>query len=89
MTWGRWGLWATDQSNNQIVNELVNGPMQKLDGVWTFNTLDEYACKIILDLEFEFTGHFVDKLFQPIFQHIANTLVEAFCKRAMELYGQK
>jgi ribosome-associated toxin RatA of RatAB toxin-antitoxin module len=74
---------------HQIEIELVNGPLQKLDGVWTFQALDEYACKIILDLEFEFTGHFIDKLFQPVFQHIANTLVESFCKRALELYGQK
>jgi ribosome-associated toxin RatA of RatAB toxin-antitoxin module len=67
---------------------LVNGPLHRLDGVWEFVALDEHACKILLDLEFEFTGHFVDKLFQPIFQHIANSLVEAFCKRATELYGQ-
>jgi ribosome-associated toxin RatA of RatAB toxin-antitoxin module len=73
---------------HRIDISLVNGPLQKLDGVWEFHALDESACKILLDLEFEFTGHFVDKLFQPIFQHIANTLVEAFCKRANELYGQ-
>jgi len=74
---------------DKIEISLVNGPMQRLDGVWSFNSLDEYACKIMLDLEFEFTGHFVDRLFQPIFQHIANTLVDAFCKRAIELYGQQ
>jgi len=68
---------------------LVNGPLHRLDGIWTFSALDEFACKIMLDLEFEFTGHFIDKLFQPVFQHIANTLVDAFCKRALELYGQQ
>lgn len=75
-------------SPNRIEISLVNGPLQRLDGVWVFESLDEHACKIILDLEFEFTGHFIDKLFQPVFQHIANTLVDAFCKRAIELYGQ-
>lgn len=74
-------------SPNRIEISLVNGPLQRLDGVWMFEPLDEHACKIILDLEFEFTGHFIDKLFQPVFQHIANTLVDAFCKRAVELYG--
>lgn len=68
---------------------LVNGPLKRLDGVWHFLELDSRACKITLDLEFEFTGRFIDRLFQPIFQHIANTLVEAFCKRAGELYGEK
>lgn len=66
---------------------LVNGPLQHLDGIWQFYSLNEQACKIALDLEFEFTGRFIDKLFQPVFQHIANTLVDAFCKRATELYG--
>jgi ribosome-associated toxin RatA of RatAB toxin-antitoxin module len=72
----------------QITISLVNGPLHRLDGVWSFQVLDEHACKIMLDLEFEFTGHFIDRLFQPVFQHIANTLVDAFCKRAAELYGQ-
>jgi len=73
---------------HQITISLVNGPMHRLDGVWMFTELDEMACKIELDLEFEFTGSFIDRLFQPVFQHIANTLVEAFCKRAAELYGK-
>ena len=73
----------------QIEISLVQGPLHKMEGVWEFQALDEFACKIMLDLDFEFTGHFVDKLFQPVFQHIADTLVDAFCKRAQELYGQK
>lgn len=73
--------------NDRMEIKLVNGPFHRLDGVWNFIALDEYACKITLDMEFEFTGRFIDKLFQPVFQHIANTLVEAFCKRAVELYG--
>ena len=71
----------------RIEISLVNGPLHRLDGIWGFYPLDEYACKITLDLEFEFTGHFIDRLFQPVFQHIANTLVDAFCQRALELYG--
>lgn len=66
---------------------LVDGPLKRLDGNWEFIALSEEACKITLDMEFEFTGHFFDKLFQPVFQHIANTFVEAFCKRAVEVYG--
>jgi ribosome-associated toxin RatA of RatAB toxin-antitoxin module len=68
---------------------LVNGPLQRMDGIWNFQVLDEQACKVMLDLEFEFTGNFIDRFFQPVFQHIANTLVEAFCKRAVELYGNE
>lgn len=72
---------------DKIEMELVQGPLQQMQGVWTFQVLDEQASKVILDLEFAFVGGFVDRLFQPVFQHIANTLVDAFCKRAVDLYG--
>lgn len=68
---------------------LVKGPLQHLEGIWNFEVLDEKASKVLLDLEFAFAGGFIDKLFQPVFQHIANTLVDAFCKRAVELYGKE
>lgn len=68
---------------------LINGPLQHMEGIWEFIPLNESACKVVLDLDFAFTGSIIDKLFQPVFQHIANTLVEAFCKRAVELYGEK
>jgi ribosome-associated toxin RatA of RatAB toxin-antitoxin module len=68
--------------------ELVEGPLKHMEGIWNFVPLNEKACKVLLDLEFEFAGGFIDRLFQPVFQHIANTLVDAFCKRAVELYGE-
>jgi ribosome-associated toxin RatA of RatAB toxin-antitoxin module len=68
---------------------LVKGPLQQMNGIWNFVPLNDKACKVLLDLEFEFTGGFIDRLFQPVFQHIANSLVDAFCKRAVELYGHE
>ncbi|OGT38283.1 MAG: ubiquinone-binding protein [Gammaproteobacteria bacterium RIFCSPHIGHO2_12_FULL_38_14] len=68
---------------------LVNGPLQRMEGIWCFQSLNTNACKVLLDLEFEFAGSFIDRFFQPVFQHIANTLVDAFCKRAVELYGSE
>ncbi len=73
--------------NESIKITLVNGPLHRLDALWNFYSLEERACKITLDMDFEFTGHFIDRLFQPVFQHIANSFVDAFCKRAAELYG--
>lgn len=75
--------------HERIEIALVNGPLQHLSGIWNFFSIGEHACKITLDLEFEFAGRLVDKLFQPIFQHIANTFVDAFCKRADELYAHE
>lgn len=66
---------------------LVKGPFHYLEGRWTFKSLSGQACKVGLELEFELTGSLVDRIFQPIFTHIANSLVDAFCKRAIEVYG--
>ncbi len=67
---------------------LVHGPFRHLEGHWSFIAHGEQGCRVNLDLEFELTGHFLDRFFQPVFHHIANSLVDAFCKRAVELYGQ-
>jgi ribosome-associated toxin RatA of RatAB toxin-antitoxin module len=74
--------------NERMDIVLVTGPLAHLDASWRFVPLDEKACKIALDMEFDFTHSFMDLLFQPIFQHIANTFVDAFCNRAKELYGK-
>lgn len=69
--------------------ELVNGPLKHLEGIWRFQELNQHACKVVLELEFAFTGGLIDHFFQPVFQHIANTLVDSFVKRAAEVYGAK
>lgn len=69
--------------------QLVKGPFRHLEGRWSFIPLGEHGCKVHMELEFELAGNFVDKIFQPIFNHIANSLVEAFCKRAVEVYGSR
>lgn len=66
---------------------LVQGPFKHLEGRWGFHALGEHGCKVNMELEFELTGNIFDKVFQPIFNHIANSLVDAFCKRAAEIYG--
>lgn len=66
---------------------LVHGPFRHLEGRWSFISYGEHGCKVNLDLEFELTGHFFDVIFQPVFHHIANSLVDAFCKRAAEIYA--
>jgi len=66
---------------------LIHGPFRHLEGRWNFIRLGDEGCKVNLELEFELTGNVMDIVFQPIFNHIANSLVDAFCKRAVEVYG--
>jgi ribosome-associated toxin RatA of RatAB toxin-antitoxin module len=66
---------------------LKDGPFRKLSGGWRFTALREDACKVELELEFEFSGRMIDRAFGAVFGQIAGSLVDAFCKRADEVYG--
>jgi ribosome-associated toxin RatA of RatAB toxin-antitoxin module len=70
-----------------IVMDLVEGPFNQLHGVWTFKALGEKACKISLDLSFDYAGPIVRATLGPLFNQAANTFVDAFCQRAKELHG--
>lgn len=66
---------------------LKDGPFKALHGSWEFVALRENACKVVLVLEFEFSGRLIDAAFGRVFHQIANTMVESFSKRAKEVYG--
>ncbi len=81
----------TTQNKNtafgKIEMHLVNGPFKNLDGVWLFEPLGEIACKVSLNLEFEFSSKIIGITLGPVFSKIASNLVDAFIKRADVIYG--
>lgn len=72
-------------TGESIVMDLIEGPFNQLHGVWTFKALGDKACKISLDLSFDYAGPIVRATLGPLFNQAANTLVDAFCQRAKEL----
>jgi ribosome-associated toxin RatA of RatAB toxin-antitoxin module len=70
-----------------IEMKLVNGPFKHLDGFWRFAPLAAQACKVEFRLSYELSGKLMEKMAGPVFNHIANTFVEVFVKRAVALYG--
>ncbi|RUO58589.1 type II toxin-antitoxin system RatA family toxin [Pseudidiomarina insulisalsae] len=72
---------------DRIGMELVDGPFRYLRGGWHFQRLDENACKIVLKLEFEFANRFLGLAFGKIFNEIQSRMVDAFVKRAEQVYG--
>ncbi|MCF7982123.1 MAG: type II toxin-antitoxin system RatA family toxin [Pseudomonadales bacterium] len=73
--------------DQRIEMELIDGPFKYLKGVWQFKPLHDHACKVTLDLDFEFSGRLTAMALGSIFNEAANTMVDAFCKRANEIYG--
>jgi ribosome-associated toxin RatA of RatAB toxin-antitoxin module len=69
--------------------QLVDGPFKFLQGHWRFEELDTAACKVSLDLKFEFSNRLLAFAVGPVFSGIANGLVESFRRRAEEIYGKR
>ena len=74
------------EMHKMIEIRLLEGPFKQLEGFWRFEQ-HEAGCKVSLDLEFEFSTKMLGILFGPVFNQVASTLVDVFCKRAAELYG--
>ena len=71
--------------------KLVSGPFSNLDGTWKFNPVGEAgerACRVELDLTYGFSNFALQAIVGPVFDKIASTLVEAFVKRAEQVYGK-
>ena len=64
--------------------ELVDGPFRRFDGHWTFQPLDEHACKVALCLEFEVAGSFIGNALALGFQGLTDRLVDDFCRIARQ-----
>ena len=76
------------QANKMIEMSLIDGPFRHLHGFWRFESLADDACKVSLDLEYEFSSKLIGLAVGPVFSNIANTLVDSFCQRAEVVYGK-
>lgn len=75
------------QPGESIEIALVDGPFSRLDGRWTFTSIDTHGCKIELLLNYEIKHNLAAAIVAPAFTRIANTMVESFCNRARDLHG--
>jgi ribosome-associated toxin RatA of RatAB toxin-antitoxin module len=77
------------QAPHGMIMRLVEGPFSRLDGSWRFTGLAGRGCKVELNLSYEFSSRLLEKVIGPVFGHIAGTLLDAFVKRARQVYGAK
>jgi ribosome-associated toxin RatA of RatAB toxin-antitoxin module len=77
---------------------LVDGPFSELEGTWLFMPLvrpgaagdaDAPACRIEFDLRYAFANGPLEALVSPVFDRIANTLVDSFVRRAEQVHGAR
>ncbi len=66
---------------------LLTGPFKSMEGVWHFKQLRDDACKVTMDIEFEFKNSVSNFVFSGIFNQICGALMASFIARADEIYG--
>ena len=77
-------------TSREIGMKLLNGPFSKLEGTWHFTPVGDAAqraCKTELHLKYGFDNAVLAALVGPVFDKIAATMVDAFVKRADQVYG--
>lgn len=66
---------------------LVEGPFRSFAASWRFEPLAERGCRVEFSMEYEFSSRTVGRLLQPLFDGIADTMMDAFLRRADQVYG--
>ena len=80
----------THVPGREVQLKLVDGPFSNLDGKWKFVPVGEQgerACRVELHMSYGFSNFALQALVGPVFDTIASSLVEAFVKRAEQVYG--
>ncbi|MCI4440709.1 ribosome-associated toxin RatA of RatAB toxin-antitoxin module [Tibeticola sediminis] len=78
------------EPDRSVSMQLVSGPFSKLDGVWHFLPVGDgtqRACRVELRLEYGFDNRALASVVGPVFDKIASSLVDAFVRRAEQIYG--
>lgn len=81
----------THVKDRKVSLKLVDGPFSKLDGHWDFTPLgdgSQRACKVNFSLRYDFDNAALAALVGPVFDKIAGSMVDAFVKRAAQVYGE-
>ena len=92
----------THVDGREVHMRLVDGPFSQLEGTWRFTPLQApgaasaestaaaaTACKVEFSLQYAFSSRPLALVISPVFDRIANTFVDAFVKRAEQVYGPR
>ena len=81
---------TTENSNrppDSISLRLLDGPFRHFSAHWRFKALGTKAARIEFDMQYQFSGPLVARALGPVFEAIADTMVDAFKRRADAVYG--
>ena len=73
----------------EINMRLLEGPFSFLRGTWRFEPIGDKACTVRLNIEFEFKNKLLKLALNKTFNHIMESMVDSFIRRANEVYGAR
>ncbi len=76
----------TLQQDAQIHMQLMHGPFRDLVGEWRFEAIGTRGSRVHFRVEFEFKNRLTATAFNAVFEAICGTIIEAFVKRAQQVY---
>lgn len=76
-----------NQPHEAISMRLREGPFTRLEGEWRFRSLREDACKVEFSLDYVFARGLLGRALAPVFDQIARSFIDAFVRRAEQVYG--
>jgi ribosome-associated toxin RatA of RatAB toxin-antitoxin module len=71
-----------------IQMRLVQGPFRHFAANWRLTPLGPHAVRIEFTMVYEFSSRILARLLEPLFSQIADTMVDAFVRRADALYAR-
>jgi ribosome-associated toxin RatA of RatAB toxin-antitoxin module len=72
----------------KIEMNLIAGPFKRLTGAWTFSALADRGTRIGLAMTFELANPIMSMVLGKVFEQSCNQLVDAFVRRAQNVYGK-
>ena len=76
-----------NQPDRAIDMRLLEGPFRHFSAAWRFTPLGSRACQIEYSMRYQFASRTLARLLEPLFDQIADTMVDAFTRRADEIHG--
>ena len=75
-----------DPAAKEILVAYLDGPFKHLENRWTFTADPQGGCTIDFYIEFEFRSKMLQSLIGRMFHEAVRVMVNAFEKRAQDLY---
>ena len=74
------------QPARSVEMQLIEGPFSLLEGRWDFWPIGEAGVRVELVVRFATRGVFGMLTLEPVFEQICNQLVDAFARRAKQVF---